>query len=105
MDNKRPPKKKSLKPEFIVEKRWANKADKKIRLVEVTWVDAVSVSGDEWADPEEADDQRPAKSLSVGYLWAENDSYVTLVAIVNDTHIGYGITIPRGMVTEIRDLI
>lgn len=106
MDNRTPPKKhKSPKPEIVVKTRWDNKPSKKVRLVEVTWIDAVSVSGDEWAEPEEAEEQRPAKSLSVGYLWVENDEFITVVSLVNDVHVGYGITIPRGMVTEIRDLI
>lgn len=106
MDNRTPPKKhKSPKPEIVVKARWAKKPSKNIRLVEVTWIDAVSVSGDEWAEPEEAEEQTPAKSLSVGYLWVENEHFITLVALVNDVHVGYGITIPRGMVTDIRDLI
>lgn len=105
MDNKRQPKAKSLKPEFVVKSRWSNKLSKKIRLVEVTWIDAVSISGDEWAEPEEAEEQTPAKTVSVGYLWVDNDQYITLVALVNEVHLGYGITIPRGMVTDIRDLI
>lgn len=105
MDNKSHPKKKSLRPDIVIKSRWSNKLNKKIRLVEVTWIDAVSVSGDEWAEPEEAEEQTPAKTLSVGYLWVDNENYITLVSLVNEIHLGYGITIPRGMITEIRDLI
>ena len=99
------PKSKSVKPDMVLTHRWAAKPHKKVRIVEVLWRDAVSVSGDEWAEPEEADDQRPAKTVSVGYLWSEEDDYVTLVSLLNDTHIGYGITIPRGMIVDIRDLL
>lgn len=106
MDNlKHPDKSKSVKPETLLNVRWVNKSHKKVKIVEVLWRDAVSVSGDDWAEPEEADAQRPAKTLSVGYLWADEDDYVTLVSLVNDAHIGYGITIPRGMIVEIRDLL
>ena len=103
--HKHPPKSKSVKPEILLHSRWNSKPNKKIRLVEVLWRDAVSVSGDEWAEPEEADEQRPAKTVSVGYLWSDEEDYVTLVSLVNDVHIGYGITIPRGMIVEIRDLL
>lgn len=106
MDPHKPPtKNKSMKPETVLNNRWDSKIHKNVRIVEVLWRDAVSVSGDEWASPEEASTQRPAKTVSVGYLWAETDDYVTLVSLVNDSHIGYGITIPRGMIVEIRDFI
>ena len=111
MDDSKHPKKvhvkkhKSPDPKEVVKFRWENKPSKKVRLVEVTWIDAISISGDHWAEPEDAEEQTPAKSLSVGYLWVETDSYITIVALVNEDHLGYGITIPRGMVVDIRDLI
>lgn len=103
--SKQPKSKKSIDPEKVVKNRWNQTKAKNIRIVEITWRDAVSVSGDEWADPEEADEQVPAKTVSVGYLWRETDDFITIVSLVNEFHLGYGITIPRGMIVEVRDLI
>ena len=74
-----------------------------MRIVEVVWRDASDIGGD-WVAPEDAV-LEPAVSLSIGYLIASNKDSVTLAALVNDTHFAHGITIPRGMVSEIRDLI
>ncbi len=73
-----------------------------MRIVEVIWRDASDIGGD-WVAPEDAV-LEPAVSLSLGYLIASNKDSVTLAALVNDTHFAHGITIPRGMVSEIRDL-
>lgn len=105
MDVSKHPKKKVIDPEKVVKNRWSKNKVKGIRLVEVLWRDAVSISGDEWTESEEADEQVPAKTVSIGYLWKETDDFVTIVSLVNEIHIGYGITIPRGMIVEIRDLI
>ena len=103
--SKQPKPKKFIDPERLVKSRWAQMKTKNVRIVEVTWRDAVSVSGDEWAEPEEAHNQVPAKTVSVGYLWRETEDFVTIVALVNECHLGFGITIPRGMIVEVRDLI
>lgn len=87
----------------LVNARWKNK-DYQYPLVEVLWDDATSVSGEEWADISEAIKCKPAKTVSVGYMVADKDSHVTLVATVNSHHIGHGILIPRGMIKEIRFL-
>lgn len=105
MDMAKHPKKKMMDPEKVVKHRWDQSKTKFIRVVEVIWRDAVSVSGDDWADPEEAEDQVPAKTVSVGYLWKETEDFVTVVSLVNEVHLGYGITIPKGMIVEVRDLI
>ena len=74
----------------------------KVKIVEVVWRDASDIGGD-WVCPEDAV-LEPAISLSVGYLIASNKDSVTLAALVNETHFAHGITIPRGMVAEIREL-
>ena len=75
----------------------------RMRIVEVVWRDASDIGGD-WVTADDAVIE-PAVSLSVGYLIASNKDSVTLAALVNETHFAHGITIPRGMVSEIRDLI
>ena len=77
--------------------------DGKIRLVEVIWSDASDIGGD-WVTADEAVIE-PAVSLSVGYLIASNKDSVSLAALVNESHFAHGITIPRKMVVEIRDLV
>lgn len=91
-------------PEHVVYSRWNNKNFPKAPLVEVLWYDAMGVTGDDWAEPQEIYDAVPAPSLTVGYLWVDHPSYVTVIALVNESHVSYGITIPRGMVKEIRHL-
>jgi hypothetical protein len=88
----------------LIKHRWANQT-KNVRLVEILWVDATSVSGEEWAEWEEAAKTVPAPSLSVGYVVTETPLHITIVGLVNDNHIGHGICIPKGMIHEIRDLI
>jgi hypothetical protein len=89
----------------VMKYRWKNKSNPSIRIVEVLWLDAISIAGTEWASGDEAAKQMPAPSVSVGYLWADTPEHVTVVALVNENHIGHGITIPRGMIVEIRDLV
>lgn len=84
----------------VVASRIAN--DGQVRLVEVVWRDATDIGGD-WVSAEEAI-LEPAISLSVGYLIASNKDSVSVAALVNETHFAHGITIPRKMVVEIRDL-
>lgn len=88
----------------LIKRRWTGDT-KNVRLVEILWVDATSVSGEEWAEWEEAAATVPAPSLSVGYVVTETDLHITVVALVNDNHIGHGICIPKGMIHEIRDLL
>lgn len=77
--------------------------DRKVRLVEVVWSDASDIGGD-WVSAEDANIE-PAVSLSVGYLIASNKDSLSLAALVNETHFAHGITIPKKMVVEIRDLV
>jgi hypothetical protein len=71
-------------------------------LVEVLWLDAVSVGTDVWLESTEATQSTPEPSVAVGYLWDETETHLTVVALVNTRHVGHGITIPRGCVVEVR---
>jgi hypothetical protein len=82
--------------------RWKNLG--KIKVVEVLWRDASSVTGDEWATSEEVVNAEPALTVSVGYLWVDKPTHVCLVGMLNDHHLGYALTIPRGMIDSIRVL-
>ena len=85
----------------LVKHRWTNQRQPP---VEILWLDATSVSGDEWATWQEAERTTPAPTCTVGYIIANTANHVTVVATVNDHHIGHGITIPKGMITEMRQL-
>lgn len=91
------------KTETVVKYRWSNKPHKMIHLVEVLWYDAVS-TGEDWSEDHEAATSKPAKSLMMGYLWVDEPTHITVIPLVNDSHTAQGITIPRGMIEEIRVL-
>ena len=76
----------------------------KVKIVEVLWHDASSVTGDEWATSDEVRNAEPAPTVSVGYLWVDKPSHVCLVGMLNDHHLGYALTIPRGMIDSVRVL-
>ena len=87
-------------PSEVLRARWHDEPT--VPIVEIHWVDAVS-TGDDWVD-EGTLDTKPAPSLAVGYLVAESEVAVTIVALVNEVHTANGITIPRGCIIEIRPL-
>lgn len=88
--------------EEILEGIWEGRS--KLPIVEILWEDAVSVGGNDWATPEEATEQTPAKSVSLGYLWNETDKYITIIALINDTHLAHGITIPKPWIKKIKQI-
>jgi len=71
-------------------------------IVEVAWWDAIEVL--DWKDNDVTHPNRPAPSWSVGYLLIEDDAAITLASLHNECHWSLGITIPRGMIHEIRFL-
>lgn len=87
-------------PERIVIDRWHRQDN--ISIVEIEWIDAISL-GDDWTEDSDLD-TNPAPSLSVGYLIAETPLAVTISALVNTDFFGNGITIPRGCIVQIRYL-
>lgn len=91
--------------ETVVKSRWKNETRNHIKIVEVLWLDAVSASGEDWAESKDVAKSEPAKSLMVGYLWVDEPSHITVIPLVNESHVGHGITIPRGMIKEIRNLV
>lgn len=88
--------------EQIIQTTWDGKQP--LTIVEILWEDAVSVGGSDWATPEEATDQTPARSISLGYLWNETPTHITLVALINDTHVAHGITIPKPWIKKIKQI-
>lgn len=69
-------------------------------LVEVLWYDASDI-GSTWFDKSEMDRCKPAPSLAVGYLFHKDDECIKVVSLVNDTHGGNGVLIPKGMVKKV----
>lgn len=88
--------------EDILNSIWAGKS--KLPIVEILWEDAVSVGGLDWATPEEATENTPAKSVSLGYLWNETETHITIIALINDTHVAHGITIPKPWIKKIKQI-
>lgn len=87
-------------PEQVVIDRWHGERD--IPVVEILWLDAVSL-GDDWVTDEDLS-TKPAPSLAVGYLLAESPMAVTVSALVNEVHFANGITIPRSCILRITRL-
>ena len=69
-------------------------------LVEIVWRDAAAY-GVEWTDTIENDVRI---SLAVGYLVAESDDAVSVVALMNIHQVGAGIVIPKEMIVSWRDI-
>lgn len=69
-----------------------SKKSKKYKYVEVTWIDAVSVS--EWVAPDKL--PCPAVIRTRGWLVGENKDHITIAGTLSEDG-GYGevITIPR----------
>ncbi len=77
---------------------------KKLRMVEVEWVDSCSLSG--WRDVEEHREHNGiAKCATVGYLLRSNRKEVTVVQSWNDNEGAHSsMSIPRCAVKKIRYL-
>lgn len=73
------------------------------RIVEIEWVDALAIGGDDWTDDEEVT-AKGMPSKTVGYVIHESEEAISVVSLVNLHHYGHGITIPKGCVTKVRTL-
>lgn len=87
-------------PEAIVIDRWHEQG--KVEIVEIEWIDAISM-GDDWVEDMDVD-TKPAPSLSLGYLLAETELSMTIAALVNEEFFANGITIPKGCIVQVRYL-
>ena len=87
-------------PEQVVIDRWHREGG--VPVVEILWVDAVSL-GDDWISDEDLGTD-PAPSLALGYLLSESPMAVTIAALVNEEHFANGITIPRSCILQIKHL-
>lgn len=79
------------------------KDETEARLIEIHWVDAIAVGGEDWADEDDLD-LDGAESIAVGYVVNENEETITVVSLVNRNHYAHGITIPKGCITDIVDM-
>ena len=73
-------------------------------IAEVLWIDAVANAITEWMDIEDLQNVQPCETLSVGYLITDHPEWVTLIGLMNDSTGGHAITIPRGMILNVRAL-
>ncbi len=69
-------------------------------MVEVVWEDALE-SAIEWSE-EAGTELMP--TTSVGYLVHEDRGSLTLVSLINTTHVGHALTIPKACVVSRRVL-
>lgn len=76
----------------------------KHEIVEVVWVDAIANAITEWMDLEDLEEVQPCETLSVGYLLKDHPEWITIVALLNEGSAGHAITIPRGMILDVRVL-
>jgi hypothetical protein len=75
---------------------------KKFPLVEVEWLDAMSV--DEWTDYTDASGFGLAKCRSVGYQIVYNDICMSLAGTINDGDACCVMTIPLSLIVSAREL-
>lgn len=77
---------------------------KKLKLVEVEWIDPASWS--RWNSREYYENAEYSECRSVGYLMTKNRDKVVLVQSLDDDGHGAadGIVLPRKVVTNIREL-
>jgi hypothetical protein len=93
--------KKVVVPEVLMRSRL--RGNDKHKVLEIIWDDATDISGEDWVEPSDVESV-PARTLSIGYLLTESAHAYTLAALVNASHYAHGITIPKGMVVEVREL-
>lgn len=74
---------------------------RKYPIVEVEWVDSVSICDRPWHSLEEVLEMVPPLSLSVGYLIHDSESHVVLVGSFGETEVSGDIVIPRGCIQKI----
>jgi hypothetical protein len=65
--------------------------------VMVLWIDATSVAIS-WEETDQT--YIPEPTVSIGFLWENTDTHITLMAIVNSEHVSHGLVIPTGCITE-----
>lgn len=91
-----------MKPSTLLRHRWDRRTDSKARVVEVLWHDATGVWAEEWGDVGDIEKARPAKTVTVGYLMKDAEDHLVLASMCNDSHVGLGLVIPKGMIVQIR---
>lgn len=70
-----------------------------MKLVMLTWVDAVSDESG-WKSIEKVQNQRPPVVRSVGWVVKRTKTHVTLAASIIEDHCDGDVTIPIGMVKK-----
>ena len=69
-------------------------------VVEVVWEDAVAYALD-W---EEKPDSNLCTTTTVGYLVKETKRTITVASIINQSHMGHGLIIPKANILQRRTL-
>lgn len=94
-----------MKPSALLKHRWADSEQaSKYPIVEVLWLDATGVWAEDWGDASDIEKAMPARTVTVGYLVKNDADRIVVVAMCNDSHVGLGLVIPKGMVKQIRYL-
>lgn len=72
-----------------------------LRLVIVEWLDANCIG--EWTSPNNW--VEPAKCKTIGWVHKDDETYVQIVAtLAEDGDYNQSMTIPKGMVTSMKDV-
>ena len=76
------------------------------KLLYVQWEDALS-GGANWKTRTEIEELKPAKMVSIGWLVAAGETYITLVSHMcqPDDQFGGEICIPRAWITSEKEII
>lgn len=75
-----------------------------MKLVRITWLDAVSDESG-WKHLDKIRSQKPPVVRSVGWVIARTKTHVTLAASIYEDHGDGDVTIPLGMVRKEEELL
>jgi hypothetical protein len=77
-----------------------------MKIVEVKWLDATGTSGWKKVDDLIAwmEDDEKGVTWHVGYLFAEDDNYLVLVAGLQGEHLCDAIRIPKPLIISLKEL-
>lgn len=89
----------------LVASCWAGRTCDSYPLVEVLFHDARAFGVDNWVELTDAIAATPIRSVAVGYLVSRTDDHLNLVGLVNEAHVGHGISIPAPWVARVRVIV
>lgn len=70
-----------------------------MKIVKIVWYDSKGITSD-WEFKDDIKPLHPVRVESVGFLWADNGDFLTLVQSDSDEQLLGRLTIPKGCVCD-----